>query len=184
MTNPPQRFGQTLLTFAAALGTTLVAGSFLTFSVMVMPGMRNLDAATGTAAMQAVNEPAFGLPFQLLFSGTSVLCVAAGLAALIRWNGRASALVLTGAVLSLLAGVVVTGAVHIPLTYELAELDPAQATDTQWRDFLSAWIPWNHVRSALGLVAAVVTFAGLRYHFARPAERNGAASIGRDRSRA
>lgn len=151
-----------VVTVAAALGTTLVAGSFLTFSVMVMPGLEQLDAPTGTAAMRAINEPAFGLPFQLLFSGTSVLCVAAGLGAGFTWDGRASALVLAGTALSLFAGVVVTGAVHIPLTYQLAEIDPTQATTSQWNDFLAAWIPWNHVRSATGLAASVLMFAGLR----------------------
>lgn len=177
MKNQPKPTGLYLLTFAAALGTTLVTGSFLTFSVMVMPGLEHLDPETGTAAMRAINEPAFGLPFQLLFSGTSVLCAAAGLAAVITWDGRRSALVLAGALLSLFAGVVVTGAVHIPLTYELAELDPARATGAQWNDFLATWIPWNHVRSAAGLVAAVVTFAGLRYRPSREGARRPAPAV-------
>lgn len=183
MTNPPRRCGQLLLTFAAALGTALVTGSYLTFSVMVMPGLANLDAAEGTAAMRAVNEPAFGPAFQLLFSGTALLCGVAGLLALARWNGRASALVLVGTVLSLAAGVVITGAVHIPLTYELAELDPARATTAQWSDFVSTWVPWNHVRSVLGLVAAVAIFAGLRYQRGGSPERDADPARGHDGSR-
>jgi uncharacterized membrane protein len=151
-----------VLTFAAAIGSGLVAGVFFAFSTFVMQALGRLPAAQGLSAMQAVNRAAPSPAFMTALLGTSVVCLGLGVSALTRLDEPGAAYQLAGSGLYLL-GLVVTVAYHIPHNNALDLVDPAGAgaADT-WRHYLTAWTAWNHVRTLTSLAAAVVLTLALR----------------------
>jgi uncharacterized membrane protein len=67
-----------------------------------------------------------------------------------------------GALLYLVAFVVVTFGVSIPLNSSLDRLDPhAAASAETWRRFLTRWTTFNHVRTLGAVVACVLPTAAL-----------------------
>ncbi|HEY3016844.1 MAG TPA: anthrone oxygenase family protein [Nocardioides sp.] len=139
---------RTIAVGLAALGCGLNAGVFYAFSTFVMDGLRRASDSAGLAAMQGINESAPRAPFMILFLGTVGLCVAAMVA-------RPTVPVFVGSALYLVGVIGVTAAANIPLNNQLVPLDPTAADSVAvWRHFLSSWLPWNHVRTAAGALAA------------------------------
>jgi uncharacterized membrane protein len=152
-----------VLTFAAAIGSGLVAGVFFAFSNFVMAAFGRLPAAQGLSAMQAVNRAAPSPAFMTALLGTSVVCLGLGISALTRLDEPGAAYQLVGSGLYLL-GLVVTVAYHIPRNNALDLVDPAGAGAAEmWRHYLTAWTAWNHVRTLTSLAAAVVLTLALRF---------------------
>ncbi|WP_300017866.1 anthrone oxygenase family protein [Pseudonocardia sp.] len=134
-----------LLQALAAVGSGLVAGLFLAFSVSVMPGLRGLPAGQGAAAMRAFNDAILNPVFLALFAGTALVSAALVVAVGVT-GGSAGAAV--GAALYLGGAIGVTAAVNVPMNIALAADEPA------WERYLVRWTRWNHVRA---LVTAVAT---------------------------
>jgi uncharacterized membrane protein len=134
----------------AGVGSGLVAGFYLAFSVVVMPALRHRPAQEAAAAMVAVNAHAVRAPFMVLFFGTAAACAATAVMAL----GGASSSGFAGLVGSLahLAGWVLTMVVNVPLNTRLARSAPGAGA---WTAFAPAWTRANHARTALSLVGAV-----------------------------
>lgn len=150
------------LTWAAALGSALVAGVFFAFSSFVMPALAQLPPAQGIRAMQAINRAALQKPFLLTFVGTGLVClVLAALSAAdcadvrARYRLAASLCFLVGTFL-------VTRAANVPRNEALAAPDPegVQAA-ARWASYLSEWTAWNHVRTGAALVALVLAMLAL-----------------------
>src|SRR5688500_11201804 len=85
---------------AAALvglvGSGLIAGVFFIFSVCVMRVLAGLPAAQGIAAMQGINVVIINPWFMTAFLGTAAVCVYVTIAALMRFDGAGSALLIAG----------------------------------------------------------------------------------------
>src|SRR5881394_1282723 len=92
-----------LITFLAASGSGLIGGVFFAFSSFVLPALARLPAPQGISAMQSINVVVLNRSFLGAFLGTSLLCSALVLDALLRWSAPHSGLRLAGA-LSYLAG--------------------------------------------------------------------------------
>ncbi|TBR24737.1 MAG: hypothetical protein EPO10_25145, partial [Reyranella sp.] len=60
-------------TFAAAVGSGLVAGIFYAFSSFVMGALGRLPPGHGIEAMQAINVVVINRSFMLAFFGTALL---------------------------------------------------------------------------------------------------------------
>lgn len=147
----------------AAVSTGVNGGVFFAWSAGIMPGLRELPAAQGILAMQAFNDSVVTPPYMLLLYGTAVLCVVLVVRAAMTWRGASAPWVLAAAIGYLLAAVVVTGAVHIPLTEALDSLDPSRAgAPARWDDLFTRWHWWNHVRTLTSIAAAVAFAVALR----------------------
>lgn len=132
------------LTIAVSVGCGLVAGVFFAFSVAVMPALRRLPAASGTAVMQAVNTVIVGPLFLVLFVGTAIGCVALVLLA------PTDLLRVLGAALYAVGAFGVTVAANIPLNNALDARG-----ERVWARYLARWTAWNHVRTVAAAAAAV-----------------------------
>ena len=153
-----------VLTLIAALTCGLIGGIFYGFSTFIMKALERIPANEGIAAMQAINitviTPLFLGPFLL----AAVACLAVMAAALLRWPGPDSLLLLGGGALYLLGCLGVTFVFNIPRNDILASLAPTDAASaTYWAEYLSSWTFWNHVRTAAALAAAGLFIITLVY---------------------
>lgn len=145
-------FAVTVLT---ALGCGLMAGTFSVFSVAVMKALARLPAAAGIAAMQSINLVILNPLFLGVFLGTALGCVVLGANAL--WRGDGSWYTIAGALFYLCGSLLVTMVCNVPRNNALAALKPDDpAAVALWRDYLSQWTAWNHVRTVACLLAAAL----------------------------
>src|SRR5687767_10706279 len=130
-------------TFAAALGSGLIAGAFFAFSTFVMKALARLPAREGVAAMQSINIVVINPLFLGVFLGTAALSVVAAVGAVARWNHPGAGCLLLGAALYLFGTFLVTIAFNVPLNNALAAL-PASDPDAphHWARYVTRWTAW------------------------------------------
>jgi uncharacterized membrane protein len=144
-----------VLVLSAALGTGLIAGTFLAFSSFIMGALGRLPPAQGIAAMQAINIVVINPLFMAVLFGSGALSLYLGYDAWKHW-GEAGALPVAAAALSYVVGALaVTMAFNVPLNNALAAVQPASAEGHQlWAVYLDRWTMWNHVRGIAAVVAS------------------------------
>lgn len=151
-----------LLCLAAAIGAGLAGGVFFAFSTFVMAGLAKASDRAGLESMQGINKAAPAPAFMILLLGTAVLCLVLGISAVLRLGEPGAVWQLIGCA-AYLVTIVVTVVYHVPRNDALARLDPSAVGSAQaWRDYLSAWTAWNHLRTASGAAAAVFLTIGYR----------------------
>ncbi|SFW82523.1 DUF1772 domain-containing protein [Amycolatopsis australiensis] len=149
--------GSQVVLVAALVAAGLVAGLFYAYACSVMPGLARGDDETFVTAMRGINVAIVNPVFLVTFLGAPLL---AGVAALLDPGPRPW--VIAGFVL-LVAVVVVTGVVNIPLNNALDSGDDYAALRAR---FEAVWVRWNAVRALVStagfgcLVAAVLTRRG------------------------
>ncbi|MCZ8256898.1 MAG: DUF1772 domain-containing protein, partial [Polaromonas sp.] len=135
----------------------LVAGIFLAFSSFVMGALARISPPAGIAAMQAINVVVLNPLFLSLFMGTALACAVLFVYALMHWQMVAALWLAAGSICYVLGTFGVTMACNVPRNDALARIDPAGAEAAGfWRDYVSGWTMWNHVRTAAALVAAAI----------------------------
>jgi len=145
-----------LATFAAALGSGLVAGIFFAFSTFVMGALGRLPQAAGISAMQSINVVVINPVFLSVFMGTALLSVVLTIAALIGWISPRSLYLLAGSVLYVGGCFLVTMLCNVPLNNALAAVAPDSADGAKlWARYLTEWTNWNSVRTAASLIASI-----------------------------
>jgi uncharacterized membrane protein len=153
----------TAATFAAALGSGLIAGLFFVFSAFMMTALARLGAPQGIAAMQSVNVAILNPLFLTVFMGTAVLGLVTAVAAIWSWSADGSGWLLAGSLLYLVGIIVVTMVFNVPLNDALAAVDPASGEGAaMWARYLDVWVKWNHVRTIAGLAALAAFILALR----------------------
>ena len=152
--------------FLALLASGIMAGFFWTYSFTVMWGLDRADPRSAIDSMQGINLAVPNPIFLLFFMGLPLLLIAA---AILFWqSGQTASLWLfaISAVVYLVGGIGITGAINIPLNDGLARApvptDIAAARD-MWTNYSNAWTPWNHLRTAL--TAFAFALAGLGVFF-------------------
>ncbi|MBB2796002.1 UNVERIFIED_ORG: putative membrane protein [Rhizobium pisi] len=141
---------------AAAIGSGLVAGIFFAFSTFIMTAFSRIPAEQGIAAMNSINVTIVRSPFMALFVPTAILCLVISVLALINWRGGASALMLAGAALYVVASFLSTIIFNVPMNDALAKVSSNGAeAATLWATYLRDWTWWNHVRTIASLLASV-----------------------------
>lgn len=151
------------LTSAAAVGTGVNGGAFFAFSSIVMPGLRELPAAQGIAAMQAFNRTAVTPPLMLMMFVTAALCVVLIVRAAMTWDSASAPWILAAAIAFLLAAVVITGTGNVPVSASVDALDPSRTgVSARWDDLFTQWDWWNHARTLTSITAAVGFAIALR----------------------
>ena len=149
-------------TFAAAVGSGLVAGIFYAFSSFVMGALGRVPAAHGIEAMQAINIVVINRSFLLVFFGTAILCLGLLAAAYMRWNSGGW-LLLSASLLYLVGTIGVTMVLNVPLNDALAAVRPEtpEAT-TLWAHYRERWTMWNTVRTVAPTAAMILFVIALR----------------------
>ena len=142
------------VTVVTVLGCGLVAGLLFAFSVCVMGALGRMPPAQGIVAMQTINvviqNPVFGLVFVVASAGSAYL---AGSAAF-TWGDPGTVARLAGGSLFLVGVLGVTMSRNVPLNERLAAVDAASTAGSDvWRHYLATWTRWNHLRTAVGVLA-------------------------------
>lgn len=153
----------TLLAFALALGSGLIAGAFFAFSSFVMKALARLPAPQGVSAMQAINIVVINPVFLGVFLGTAILALGAIPFAALQLDYPGSGPLLGGAVIYLAGCFGVTMVGNVPLNNELALASPESADAPRiWQKYLIRWQRWNHVRTLAALAASAASIWCLR----------------------
>ncbi|MFG1925517.1 DUF1772 domain-containing protein [Cryptosporangium sp. NPDC048952] len=142
---------------AATTASGLAAGLFYTFSIAVMPGLRQADDRTFVDAMQRINVAILNGWFALSFGGALLLTV---LAAVVEWRAGAhsTAFRIALAVALYVATLLITFAINVPLNNQLNNAgDLARITDfaTVRSAFETSWVRWNAVRAVLSTASFI-----------------------------
>jgi uncharacterized membrane protein len=148
------------IVMAAIVGSGLMSGLLLAFSVVVMRALSQIPPEAGMLAMQRINVLIINPVFMVVFLGTAALCLAVAVF-VFRGGFSSGALpLLSGALAYLLGPLGTTIAFNVPLNNRLAVASPGSAA-TQWPKYVSAWLVWNHVRTALGILGTTLLALGL-----------------------
>ncbi len=142
-----------MLRISTALGSAIVAGFFLAFSSTVMITLAQLEPRAAIATMQSINRTVLNPFFMLSFFGTGLL------AAIVIWQVLprlpSTIFMMLGAVIYILGSVGVTILFNVPLNNRLEAITDTSSLET-WKDFLTTWTFWNHVRTGASFLAAVL----------------------------
>jgi len=145
----------TIALIAAAISSGLLAGVYFAFSTFIMQAFARLPADQGIAAMQSINTTIVRSPFIVLFLLAAALSVFIAVMAILYWRGGTSMLMLTGAVLYILASFLSTMVFNVPMNDALDKFDGHSAESARlWSTYLVDWTRWNHVRTIASLLAA------------------------------
>lgn len=140
----------------ATVTTAMVAGLLFCFAHSVMPGLGTLEDRAFLTGFQRI-DAAISNPWMMLtFLGSPVLTFSA---LLLHWaEGSAALPWLAVALVLVVATVLITGVVHLPLNAALQEAAPEMAGAAELRArFEERWVRWNAVRTAtsIGSLAAL-----------------------------
>lgn len=150
------------VTFAAAIGSGLVAGIFFAFSSFVMGALGRIPPEQGINAMQSINVVVINRSFFLAFFGTAALCLALLAGAWFWWGTPAGRLLLLGSVVYLTGTIGVTIFFNVPLNNALAAVVPASTEGaTLWAHYLDRWTMWNTVRTVAPTASMALFIAAL-----------------------
>jgi uncharacterized membrane protein len=151
------------LTWYAIVGSAIMAGIFFSFSVFMMRAFDNLGPANGIAAMQQTNRTILNPLFMLAFMGTTLAALGIGVLALRNLDERSAQFALAGAGIFVVGNFLVTLIVNVPKNNALDALDPTLAgSAAAWKNYVSSWTAWNHVRTVSCLAALVLFVLALR----------------------
>jgi uncharacterized membrane protein len=156
-----------ILTSLAALFSAAAGGMMYVFSTFVMRGLDRTGPVDAIIAMRGMNAEANTNPaFLLGYFGATILALVVGVIAVVQLRQPGSWVVLIGAVCTIL-GAVITMAFNVPLNNHLDTVNPdgLSVADAarEWQAYFSIWTAWNHVRTVVSFVGAVLLLVGLRY---------------------
>lgn len=148
----------------ATLATAMVSGLMFCFAHSVMPGLGTLEDRGYLIAFQRIDAAISNLWMMVTFLGSPVLTLAA---LLLQLPGRGPDVPwLVVALVLIVATVLITGAIHLPLNAAIQDAAPElrDATDLRSR-FEQRWVRWNLARAvtsfgALGALTWALFVAG------------------------
>lgn len=152
-----------LLFTVSILLSGAIFGFFYAWVCSTMWGLDNVDPRVAIAAMQAMNASVRNAVFAPAFFGTPVVLALTSFAL---WFARykiPSLLMLSGAGVYLIFGLLLTMMVNVPMNEMLAQVDvPVSIAEAQiiWGDYSARWQLWNQMRtvtSGLALILAVMS---------------------------
>ncbi|CAN7659159.1 MULTISPECIES: DUF1772 domain-containing protein [unclassified Variovorax] len=144
------------LTVLAAVGSAVIAGLLFAFSTSVMKALSQLPPEQGMAAMQNINVTIQNPVFLGVFAGTALLCAVLVLRALLHANDAATWWLVVGAAAYLIGTFGVTMVFNVPMNNTLARAEASEAVAAvQWPAYVGPWVRWNHLRTVMGVLAAL-----------------------------
>ena len=146
----------------SALLCSLVAGLVLTFSIVVMPGIRtlgDLDFLRSFKAMDRViqnNQPIF----MLVWVGSALVLLASTVLGIWRLEGLDRILLIIACAIYMFGVHVPTVTINIPLNNRLQSLDLDAMTQSELlattEMFESRWLRWNTIRTIVATLTTVL----------------------------
>jgi uncharacterized membrane protein len=151
------------LTIFAALGSGMIGGLLFAFSNFVMRALAQQPPESGIRSMQAINITITNPLFFLVFLGTALVSVVLAISALTRISSPGTLLLLIGCVIYIVGTFGVTMAFNVPLNDRLAVLEPSTTQAAEfWREYLSSWMLWNHVRTIATILTSLLLILSIR----------------------
>lgn len=147
----------TVLLWAAALSSGLIAGVYFAFSVFIMQAFGKIDTAQSIAAMNSINEVILRSLFMPLFFGSSIISVLLIVFAYIHWNESDAGLILIAGIIYFIGMFACTAIFNVPLNNTLARTDIKNKNTKQvWSHYLKTWTQWNHLRTISSLITSIL----------------------------
>jgi uncharacterized membrane protein len=151
------------LTIFVALGSGMIGGLLFAFSNFVLRALAQQPPESGIRTMQAINITIINPLFFLVFLGTALASVILAITALPRLSSPGVLFLLIGCVLYIVGTFGVTMAFNVPLNNRLAILEPSTAQAAEfWREYVSSWMQWNHVRTIAAILASLLLILSAR----------------------
>ncbi|MDH3693123.1 MAG: DUF1772 domain-containing protein [Gammaproteobacteria bacterium] len=130
----------TVLVWAAALSSGIMAGIYFAFSVFIIQVFGKIDTAHSIAVMNAINKTNLRSAFMPLFFGSSIVAALLIIVAFARSGEIGAGLILMAGTIYFVGMFVCTIVFNVPRNNTLATVDPSSmnAQDT-WTDYLNTW---------------------------------------------
>jgi len=147
----------TVLLWAAALSSGLIAGVYFAFSTFIMPAFAKIETTQSIAAMNSINKTILNSLFMPLFFGSSIISVVLTIFAFIHWGEAGAELTLIAGIVYFIGMFLCTIVFNVPLNNTLARTD-LKNNNVQhvWSNYLKTWSQWNHLRTVSSLITCVV----------------------------
>jgi uncharacterized membrane protein len=152
-------FGQlmSLSVALAAICAGLMAGIYFAFSAFIMRAFDQLGAASAAAAMNSINRVILRSWFMPLFFGSTLICAALAVVALVETELGGRWLLFAGGATYVVGMFACTVLFNVPLNDRLARAGNERgARADYWPQYLQRWTRWNHLRGASSLAAMVL----------------------------
>lgn len=147
----------TVLLWAAALSSGLIAGVYFAFSGFIMQAFGRLGTAQSIAAMNAINEVILKSLFMPLFFGSAFISVLLIIFAFTHWGDAGSGSILIAGLIYFIGMFVCTVVFNVPLNKTLARTDINNKNAKKvWSHYLKTWTQWNHLRTISSLVSCIL----------------------------
>ncbi len=146
-----------ILSWAAILGSGLIAGVFFAFSTFIMPAFSRIAPEAGIAAMQSINSTILRSLFMPVFFGTAVCSLILAGLAIWQWSAPIGPFLLAGGAFYLIGVIIFTIVFNVPLNDALAgvQSDRSDAIAV-WNRYVLVWTRWNHVRTFASAIACLM----------------------------
>jgi len=147
----------TVLLWAAALSSGLLAGVYFAFSGFIMKAFDKLETAQSVTAMNAINEIILRSVFMLVFFGSTIISMLLIVVAFANWDDAGAGPALIAGIVYFAGMFVCTVVFNVPLNDTLLKLDPTSDNVQQgWSHYLKNWTRWNHLRTISSLLTCAL----------------------------
>ena len=147
----------TVLLWAAALSSGLMAGVYFAFSGFIMKAFDKIETAQSVAAMNSINEITLRSLFMPVFFGSSIISFLLVVVAFVYWGEAGAGLALIAGMVYFVGMFACTVVFNVPLNYALARLGPDSDNAQQiWSHYLITWTKWNHLRTISSLITCAL----------------------------
>ncbi len=147
----------TVLLWATALSSGLMAGVYFAFSGFIMKALDNIETAQAVTAMNAINQVILRSLFMPVFFGSSIMSVLLIVAAFVYWDETGAGLALIAGSVYFVGMFVCTAVFNVPLNNTLSRTGPTSDNVQQdWSHYLNNWTKWNHLRTVSSLVTCAI----------------------------
>ena len=147
----------TVLLWAAALSSGLMAGIYFAFSGFIMRAFDNIDSVHSIAAMNSVNETILRSAFMPLFFGSSITSVLLIISGVFYWGEAGAGLMVLAGTVYFVGMFICTVLFNVPLNKRLERIKLSDVKSQQyWSYYLTTWTHWNHLRMSSSLVSCVL----------------------------
>lgn len=147
----------TILLWAAALSSGLMAGVYFAFSGFIMKAFSKIETAQSVAAMNSINEVILRSLFMPVFFGSSIISFLLVVVAFVYWGEADAGLALIAGMVYIVGMFACTVVFNVPLNNALARLGPDSNNAQQiWSRYLSSWTKWNHLRTVCSLITCAL----------------------------
>ncbi len=142
-----------ILIFIAIIGTGLIAGTFFIFSAAVMAALGRITIE-GMRAMQSINLVILNPIFLGVFMGSALISLVLVGLSVWKWQTLQAYYILAGAAFYVIGSFIVTIALNVPLNNALLAADATTTAGQEvWKNYLTNWTFWNHIRTAASILS-------------------------------